>query len=119
MLCVPRSWAASPCVIERQIVILSATLAVCFNSSLTRTPGTFVSMLPNGPRYSTGAYGFGIERFLVRHAARQEDIDDALRGAFLADVILLLGLRLLKAKETRQRKPQARRWHRPSRNRDD
>ena len=50
MLCVPRSWAASPWVIERQIASLSAIFAVCGRTSPKRTPGSTVSMLPRGPR---------------------------------------------------------------------
>jgi hypothetical protein len=38
MLCVPRSWAASPWVIERTTVILSAIDAVCGMSSPKTSP---------------------------------------------------------------------------------
>ena len=59
MLCVPRSCAASPWVIERTTVILSAIFAVCLRCSEKRTPSSFVSIDPSAPRYSTGANGFG------------------------------------------------------------
>ena len=44
-----------------------------------------------------------IERLLVRHATRHEDINDALGRAFFAFVKLLLGLGLLQAEKRRQR----------------
>src|SRR5687767_727172 len=59
MLCVPRSWAASPCVIERITVILSATSAVFRICSPNTSPSSFVFTVPNGPRYSIGALGLG------------------------------------------------------------
>ncbi len=45
--------------IERMIVILSTTPAMCLKFSLNTTPGSFVFATPNGPRYSSGASGFG------------------------------------------------------------
>ncbi len=59
MLCVPRSWAASPWVIERHTVILSASCAVCFRHSLKKTPEIFVGIDVISPRYSIGASGLG------------------------------------------------------------
>src|SRR3954464_4369037 len=59
MLCVPRSWAASPWVIERQTVILSATWAVFCMNSLKTSPSSLVFPVPSGPRYSIGASGLG------------------------------------------------------------
>src|SRR5437867_997325 len=59
MLCVPRSCAASPWLIERHTVILSAICAVFARFWLKRTPSSFVCTVPSGPRYSTGANGFG------------------------------------------------------------
>src|SRR5687768_1003811 len=59
MLCVPRSWAASPCVMDRQTAILSATSAVFGRHSLKNTPSSFVLMEFISPRYSIGAFGFG------------------------------------------------------------
>ena len=44
---------------ERTMASLSAILEVCCSSSLTRMPGTFVSIEFIGPRYSTGANGLG------------------------------------------------------------
>src|SRR3954447_6226552 len=59
MLWVPRSWAASPWVIDRQMASLSATWAVCFRHSLRKTPSSLVWTTPISPRYSIGAFGFG------------------------------------------------------------
>src|SRR5947207_3595987 len=59
MLCVPRSWSASPCVIERITQILSATCAVFLRCSQKWTPSMLVFTLLNGPRYSIGASIFG------------------------------------------------------------
>ena len=59
MLWVPRSWAASPCVIERQTEILSATFAVSFISSEKTSPSRLVFTVPNGPLDSIGASGLG------------------------------------------------------------
>ncbi len=59
MLCVPRSWAASPWVIERMTVSLSAICAVLGRVSLKTSPSIFVFTVPNSPRYSTGANGLG------------------------------------------------------------
>src|SRR3954453_22617838 len=59
MLCVPRSCAASPCVIERTTVILSAIFAMFGTFSLKTSPFSAVGTVPNGPRYSIGAYGLG------------------------------------------------------------
>src|SRR6476620_10650058 len=59
MLCVPRSWAASPWVIERMTVILSAICAVLGSVSLKTSPSSFVFTTPSSPRYSNGAYGLG------------------------------------------------------------
>src|ERR687898_478070 len=59
MLWVPRSWAASPWVMERQMASLSATWAVCFRHSLKNTPSSLVGMTAISPRYSIGAFGFG------------------------------------------------------------
>ena len=59
MLCVPRSWAASPCVIARQTEILSAIFAVSTKCSPNSSPSIFVFTCPTGPRYSTGARGLG------------------------------------------------------------
>ena len=106
MLCVPRSWAASPCVIERMTVILSATLAslgsVSQNSSpvFVLTGAMLAAILDRGVR-------LGIERFLVGHAARQEDVNDALGLGLDEVVVLLLGLGLAQAEEVGQRQPQA------------
>src|SRR5262249_28473735 len=38
---------------------LSVTAAIFGNNSQKRTPGIRVGMVPNGPRYSSGAFGFG------------------------------------------------------------
>src|SRR5438132_242037 len=58
MLCVPRSWAASPWVMLRITQILSASCdslgSVSENTSLVLVLATFIS-----PRYSIGAYGLG------------------------------------------------------------
>ena len=59
MLCVPRSWAASPWVIERTTVIRSAICAVCTSFSLKCTPDRLVGIVPMSPRYSSGASGLG------------------------------------------------------------
>src|SRR5437867_10232254 len=59
MLCVPRSCAASPWVIDRQTVILSITCAVFVRHSLRKTPSTLVGTTLMSPRYSTGEFGFG------------------------------------------------------------
>src|SRR3982751_4377274 len=59
MLWVPRSWSASPCVIERMTVILSAMSAVFGRVWLKTSPRSFVLTVPSGPRYSTGALGLG------------------------------------------------------------
>jgi hypothetical protein len=59
MAWVPRSCAASPCVIERITVIRSAILAVSFRFSEKNTPGRLVLTVSIGPRYSTGASVFG------------------------------------------------------------
>ena len=59
MLCVPRSWAASPCVIERMTVSLSATWAVWGSVSLNCSPSILVGIEPISPRYSIGANGLG------------------------------------------------------------
>ncbi len=78
MLCVPRSWAASPWVIERMTVSLSAIWAVLGSVSLNRSPSILVvdraqlaAVLDRGER-------LGVERLLVGDAARQEDVDHAL-----------------------------------------
>ena len=59
MLCVPRSWAASPWVIDRMTVSLSATWAVLGKVSLKNSPSILVGMCDSSPRYSTGANGLG------------------------------------------------------------
>ena len=59
MLCVPRSWAASPWVIERMTVILSAIWAVWGSVSQNDSPSIFVAIEPSSPRYSIGANGLG------------------------------------------------------------
>ena len=55
MLCVPRSWAASPWVIDRMTVSLSAIWAVCGSVSLNSCPAILVGMVDISPRYSIGA----------------------------------------------------------------
>jgi hypothetical protein len=50
MLCVPRSWAASPCVIERTTVSLFMIFAMLTNFSPTYSPGTEVLIGVYGPR---------------------------------------------------------------------
>src|SRR5947209_20453134 len=59
MLCVPRSWAASPWVMERTTQILSAMLAVSLRCSENTSPSILVLTVPRGPRYSRGLNGFG------------------------------------------------------------
>jgi len=59
MLCVPRSCAASPWVMLRTTVTLSAICAVCCINSLNTSPVIFVATVPSGPRYSMGAKGLG------------------------------------------------------------
>src|SRR6185437_1811459 len=59
MLCVPRSWAASPWVIERITVSLSATCAVWGRVWQNFSPSILVSTEPSSPRYSMGANGLG------------------------------------------------------------
>ena len=60
MLCVPRSWAASPWVIERMTVILSAIWAVFGRVSLKTPPrSSCLDRCPSSPRYSIGANGLG------------------------------------------------------------
>ena len=58
ILCVPRSCAASPWVMERMTASLSATLAVFFRFSENRSPVLVFTVL-NGPRYSAGERYFG------------------------------------------------------------
>jgi hypothetical protein len=80
MLCVPRSCAASPCVIERTTVILSAIFAVSLQI-FRKADAIHVSTdRPSGPRYSMGAERLRIERFLVRPSARHEDVDQRFRN---------------------------------------
>ena len=59
MLWVPRSWAASPWVIDRTTVILSAMPAVLASFSLNCTPVSLVSIALKSPRYSSGESGLG------------------------------------------------------------
>src|SRR5438046_4892464 len=59
MLCVPRSWAASPWVNDRMTVILSAIWAVRGSVSAKTSPSSLVLTTPSSPRYSIGAYGLG------------------------------------------------------------
>ena len=59
MLCVPRSWAASPWVIERMTVILSAIWAVLGRVSQNGSPSILVGIGFSSPRYSIGANGLG------------------------------------------------------------
>src|SRR3954452_15702363 len=59
MLWVPRSWAASPWVIDRQTASLSATWAVLARHSLKYTPSILVLIEFISPRYSMGALGLG------------------------------------------------------------
>src|SRR4051812_21717829 len=59
MLCVPRSWAASPWVIERMIVSLSAIWAVFGRVWQNDSPSILVAIEPSSPRYSIGANGLG------------------------------------------------------------
>ncbi len=59
MLCVPRSCAASPWVIDRITVNLSATWAVLGRVWLNDSPSILVAIGPKSPLYSTGANGLG------------------------------------------------------------
>ena len=107
MLCVPRSWAASPWVIERMTVILSAIWAVCGSVSLNSSPSILVWIEPISPRYSIGANGLGSNDLLVGDAARQEDVDDRLGLRLNRVVVLQLGLGLPHAEEVAQRQAAA------------
>jgi len=40
-------------------VVFQVSAAIFRKSSHNRTPGIRVGMVPNGPRYSSGAFGFG------------------------------------------------------------
>jgi hypothetical protein len=59
MLWVPRSWSASPWVMDRMTAILSAIWAVFGRLALKTSPLSFVGTVPRGPRYSMGALGCG------------------------------------------------------------
>src|SRR4051812_37336307 len=59
MLCVPRSCAASPCVIERITVILLAIWAVLGRVWQNDSPSILVAIAASSPRYSMGANGLG------------------------------------------------------------
>ena len=91
MLCVPRSCAASPCVIERMTVILSATWAV-FGSGLAELLALdlggdrphLAAVLDRGER-------LGVERLLVGDAAGEEDVDDRVGLGGDRRVILQVG----------------------------
>ena len=55
----PAGWPGAVCIIDRTVVILSARAACRGNSSVKCTPGIFVEIVRNGPRYSLDASGFG------------------------------------------------------------
>ena len=91
MLCVPRSWAASPCVIERMTVILSAIWAVFGSVSQNDSPSILVGDRRQLAAVFDRGERLGVERFLVGHAAGQEDVDDRLGLGRDRRVVLQLG----------------------------
>src|SRR6476646_4032337 len=52
-------WSFDAVCIDRITAILFVRPAIFGKSSQKRTPGVLVGMVPNGPRYSIGAFGFG------------------------------------------------------------
>ena len=75
MLCVPRSWAASPCVIERITVQLVGELG-----GLGKGLAELLALDLGGDRAHVAAVldrgeGLGIERLLVGDPAGKEDVD--------------------------------------------
>ena len=91
MLCVPRSWAASPWVIDRMTVILSAIWAVCGRVSLKTSPSILVGIVAQLAAILDRRVGLGVERLLVGDAARQEDVDDRVGLGRDRRVVLQLG----------------------------
>ena len=55
----PRPWSLCSCHMVRTRADLSIHLAAVGSSSEKRTPGRVVGMVPNSPRMSSGASGFG------------------------------------------------------------
>ena len=76
MLCVPRSWAASPWVIERTTQILSAMSAVSFIMLAEDLAVELRLDRAERPAVFDRGVGLGVERLLLGHAAGQEDVDD-------------------------------------------
>src|SRR5690606_631334 len=78
MLCVPRSCAASPCVIDRMMVYLSA-IWPSFGSRPPMTSPVLVFTVPNSPRYSSGALGLGskVSMWLMPPAMKMKITDCA------------------------------------------
>ena len=105
MLCVPRSWAASPWDIERMIVTLSAIFAVSFMNSPNWMPGMRGVDGSERPAIFGGRVGFRVERFLMGETAGQENLDDSLRHRFVSGVGLGCS-KCLIPKELRQREPE-------------
>ncbi len=81
-------------------VILSATWAVLGSVSQNTSP-VLVLIGPHLAAILDRGEGLGIERFLVGHAARQVDVDDALGLGLDVIVVLLLGLGLLELERSR------------------
>ncbi len=79
MLCVPRSWAASPWVIDRQIVIRLAIWAVLAERLAEQHAVDVRLDLLHLPAVFDRSVGLRIERLLVGHPAGQVDVDDRLR----------------------------------------
>ncbi len=94
MLCVPRSWAASPWVIERITVSLSATWAVWGSVWLNFSPSILVAIEPMSPRYSIGANGLGsnVSWWAIPPGRKMWITESAL--AVIGRVILQVGPRL-------------------------
>ena len=91
MLCVPRSWAASPWVIERMTVSLSAIWAVCGRVSLNFSPSILVGDRAHVAAVLDRGKRLGIERLLVGDPAGQEDVDHRVGLGRDRGVALLIG----------------------------
>ena len=106
MLCVPRSWAASPCVIERMIAIAVGDLGQLRNRLADDFAGVRLDRTHLAAIFDRRVR-LGIERFLVGHSTGQKDVNHAVCLGLDKIVMLLLGLRLPEFQEIGEGQPQA------------